>query len=236
MATNDYLVQKTSPDYVLRQYQGIHDHNCVLHPDVLAYLENVRDMLEHPITVNINGCGNTRTIIMLDYIINILGCIVVNTQDKTCERLVIEMPMFNPNAMLEKCYWSYPVDPINTEIHLLMKHGLCQNIFDNIKRNWDKNSMSNIFYLGNFSIFVCAMIGHMSKSWGLWSGNFQHPVPEFRDRSRVDDDDRSSNAYRKYYLTAISKQSQYAGEYGSIRLDLALFLLNQLIVFRIFKA
>jgi hypothetical protein len=236
MATNDYLVQKTNHAYVLQQYQGIHDHNCALHPDVLVYLENVKDMLEQPITININGCGNTRTITMLDYIINILGGIVVNTQDKPCKRMVIEMPLFNPNAMLENCYWSYPIDPINIEIELVMEYGLCQNIFDNIKRNWDKNPTSNTAYLGNFNLFVCSLIGYMSKSWGLWSGNLQYPVPEFRDRCRVDDDARAANAHSKYYLTKMSDHSQYAGEYGSIRLDLALFVLNQLIVFRIFKA
>lgn len=230
MATNG---NRKFSDEKLRPYNYLHETKTKLNENVLAYLDRNKNLLQHPVVVKINGTNNNkRTINVLDLIINVLGCILINAPDHDGIHALKATPLFNPNAMLERCFWAYP-DPIYFLVPLDLSKGLCGNLHLNILETWDNHPDNYKFTSANFMVFILELVGELAKHWTFYSGHSTYPVPEFKDRKVKD---VVELAKRKYSLTARCYKSMYQDEYGELRLDLAKFVLDQLIVYRMAKA
>ena len=238
MATNDL-----SPDDLLRLYTTLHEPKTQLNPMICQYLDSKKELLAHNIVVyscDINGYkliphNQSIKINILDFMINLLGCILVNAKDHLIRCGIFQTPIFNPAAMLESCHWAYS-DPTFFSVSIHAKYGLCDNISLNLSRNWDNNAVNSsksiTFVKGNISL----LIGHLSQLWEFYSGSKIYPVPEFRCFHRVNYSERPEMASRKYSLASHSFSGMYKEEYGQLRLELAKFILDQLIVYRMKNA
>lgn len=238
MATNDI-----SPDDLLRLYTTLHEPKTQLNQTISLYLDSKKNILTHNIVVyscDINGYkliphNQSIKINILDFMINLLGCILVNAKDNLIRFGTFQIPIFNPAAMLESCHWAYS-NPTFFSASIRAKYGLCDNIGVNILKNWDNNSVNSSHSITHFKIHTCLIIGHLSQFWEFYSGSKQYPVPEFRYSHGISYSERPTMASRKYSLASHSFSGMYKEEYGQLRLELAKFILDQLIVYRMKNA
>lgn len=232
MATNDGNNKIT--DDLLSQYNQIHDCNVKIKPEIQDFLDRNREKLAHPVYVPINGeKSNLLKITTLDLMINVLGCIIVKAGTIDSQKISTASPIFNPSTMLEDCKWCAPNPPYML-VELKLYDGLCSNLSINLAQHWDRNPDHFKFVFGGFSILFSVLVSNISEHWEFYSGEYQYPVPEFRNQEFRQP--ARNTAMFKYASVSSNLGNKYKGEYGSLRIELAKFILDQLIVYRMVRA
>ena len=232
MVTNDGNNKIT--DDLLSQYNQIHDCNVKIKPEIQDFLDRNRDKLAHPVYVPINGeNSNLLKITTLDLMINVLGCIVVKAGTIDSQKISTASPIFNPSTMLEDCKWS-PPNPPYMLVELKLYNGLCSNLAINLAQHWDRNPDNFKLVFNTFVAMCSAVVCTIAQHWEFYSGNSQYPVPEFRNQDFRQP--ARKTAMLMYSSLNSNWRNMYKGEYGSLRIELAKFILDQLIVYRMVRA